>query len=372
MLNIKVKTKDILRAIRIVENAIEDDKTDSRNTGIYIETDENKLIFKGIGQNIFIKCECDANIIEEGNIIIKYKLIEEYLKKIDQETIEIVEKNSQIEIRNSESNARYTLIEYKKPIDAYISNGVEYIFDKKLLLENIENTQFAASTDITKTTINCIKFDVSKTTLKLVATDSYRLMYREVEMTENKTNENISVNLPLKTIQSLVKVLRESSSDELVLKSDGTKVLFKLNDVEILTKVVELQFPDYKTILETVKADKKIEIAKADFQKKLDLVQLFVRDKKERKDVAEFLFSADKLTINGNNDTAVVSENVLINKECEDIKIYLNVRFLLEYLNTVKNSKILEINLYDAVSAVILKEEDRSSNSIYLTMPLKL
>ena len=77
MLNIKVKTKDILRAIRIVENAIEDDKTDSRNTGIYIETDENKLIFKGIGQNIFIKCECDANIIEEGNIKNKYKLIEE-------------------------------------------------------------------------------------------------------------------------------------------------------------------------------------------------------------------------------------------------------------------------------------------------------
>ena len=67
-----------------------------------------------------------------------------------------------------------------------------------------------------------------------------------------------------------------------------------------------------------------------------------------------------------------MSENVLINKECEDIKIYLNGRFLLEYLNTVKNSKILEINLYDAVSAVILKEEDRSSNSIYLTMPLKL
>jgi len=34
MLNIKVKTKDILRAIRIVENAIEDDKTDSRNAAI--------------------------------------------------------------------------------------------------------------------------------------------------------------------------------------------------------------------------------------------------------------------------------------------------------------------------------------------------
>lgn len=372
MLNIRVKTKDILRSIRIVENAIEDDKTDSRNTGIYIETDENKLIFKGIGQNIFIKSECDASIIEHGNIIIKYKLIEEYLKKIDQEFIDIVEKNAQIEIKNGDSNAKYTLIEYKKPIEAYISNGVEYIFDKKLLLENIENTQFAASTDITKTTINCIKFDVVGNVLKLVATDSYRLMYREVEMNENVTDENISVNLPLRTVQSLIKVLKEGNSDNLVLKSDGTKVLFKLDDIEILTKVVELQFPDYKTILSNVKTDKKIEISKSEFHKKLDLVQLFVRDKKERRDVAEFVFSAEKLTINGNNDTALVSENVLINKDCDDIKIYLNVKFLIDYLNTVKNSKILEINLSDEVSAVLLKEEDRSSNSIYLTMPLKL
>ena len=46
MLDIKVKTKDFLRAIRIVENAI----TDDTKGGIYIETTEdNKLEFKAIG-----------------------------------------------------------------------------------------------------------------------------------------------------------------------------------------------------------------------------------------------------------------------------------------------------------------------------------
>ncbi|MBE2989795.1 hypothetical protein IMK14_03980, partial [Sneathia sp. DSM 16630] len=48
MLDIKVKTKDFLRAIRIVENAI----TDDTKGGIYIETTEdNKLEFKAIGYN---------------------------------------------------------------------------------------------------------------------------------------------------------------------------------------------------------------------------------------------------------------------------------------------------------------------------------
>ena len=72
MLDIKVKTKDFLRAIRIVENAI----TDDTKGGIYIETTEdNKLEFKAIGYNLFIKCYCDAFIINEGKILIKHKLI---------------------------------------------------------------------------------------------------------------------------------------------------------------------------------------------------------------------------------------------------------------------------------------------------------
>ena len=41
-------------------------------------------------------------------------------------------------------------------------------------------------------------------------------------------------------------------------KSDGTRVFFKFSNVEILTRVIELQFPDYKSILKSAQHDKKI------------------------------------------------------------------------------------------------------------------
>lgn len=369
MLDIKVKTKDFLRAIRIVENAI----TDDSKGGIYIETTEdNKLEFKAIGYNLFIKCYCEAFIINEGKILIKHKLIEEFLRKVKDEEVEIKEENKKIKLITSDSVSNYSLIEYEQTQDIDIINGVEYTLDKKTLLENIENTQFAASSDIEKPKINCIKFDVEEKILKLVATDSYRLMYREVEILENNTNENISVSIPLKITQALLKIFRETTLNKVTFRSEGTRVLFKLDDIEVITKVTELQFPDYVGILNNVKVDKKVKINKSDLHTALEKVQIFVRDKKEKKDVAEFLFTGDKLRISGFGEYGSTSSDVLIVKDCPDIKIYLNVKFIIEYLASVKNADILEINMSDEISAVLIKEDGNKNNNVYLTMPLKI
>ena len=63
---------------------------------------------------------------------------------------------------------------------------------------------------------------------------------------------------------------------------------------------------------------------------------------------------------------------MLIVKDCPDIKIYLNVKFIIEYLASVKNADILEINMSDEISAVLIKEDGNKNNNVYLTMPLKI
>lgn len=372
MFDIKVKTKDFLRAIRIVENAILDERIDNSRVGIYIETKEDKLEFRAMGYHLFIKCYCDAEIINEGKIVIKHRLVEEYLRKVIDEKVEIKEENNQIKIVTPDSISNYSLIEIDEIPELDVINGVEYIVDKKLLLENIEKTQFAATTDQEKAKINCLKFEVEDKTLKLVATDSYRLMYREIEIEENNTNENVSVSVPLKLTQALLKIFRESELNEIIFRSEGTKVLFKLDDIEVISKVVELQFPDYIAILDNVRVEKKIKVNKTDLYTALSKVLIFVRDKKERKDVAEFLFTENKLKISGYGEFGNGSSELNIIKDCPDIKIYLNVKFILEYLATVKNSEILEIDMSDEISAVLFKEDDNKNNNVYLTMPLKI
>lgn len=375
MLKIKVKRNDFLKSIRIVENAIEDDKMDGTNTGVYIECLKDRLEFKGIGNTQFIKCSCEANIIEEGNISIKYKLIEEYLKKIDDEEIEIIEKSSSIVVKASGGDVSFKLLEYVKPIELAIYNGAEYVFDKKRLLENVETTVFASSTDISKQSINSVKFDILENTLKIVATDSYRLMFRELDVLENSSNSISSINIPLKTIQTMIKVMKDSKAEEVIFKAEANKILFKIEDVqdvEVYSKVVEVEFPDYNSILKNVRTTKEVKVSNYELKKNLEIVSLFVKDKKERKDVAEFLFTSEGLHIKGSNELAAIDRKVNIDYEGEDIKIYLNVKYILDFLNTIKDERVIEIKLSEPLSPILMNNEMDSVDNKYLTMPLKI
>lgn len=371
MFNIKVKVKDFLRAIRIVENAIDDTRIDDKTNAISIETAGDKLIFKAIGFNMFIKCECKAMIIEEGKILLKYKLIEELLRKIDDEEVDIEEQNANSIIFKTKGNkVNCKLYPYTPNTEINMNIGNEYIFDKKVLMDAIENTVFCASTDSSKVNINCLKFDINDKVLKLVAADIARMIYKEIEIKENlNSKEAMSINLPLKAINALIKIYKDTISDEILLKTEGTKALFKFEDVEIYTKLSEAIFPDYqKEVLDKLEVNYKVSVAQKSLQKKLEIVNLFVKDKVQKKDVAELIFSEELLTIIGENDTAKTEQQIKIQSDA-NMKVFLNIKFITEYLSKLKNDDIINIYMSGERKAIQFKEKIES-NDVYIIMPL--
>lgn len=52
--------------------------------------------------------------------------------------------------------------------------------------------------------------------------------------------------------------------------------------------------------------------------------------------------------------------------------MYLNVKFILDYLYTIKNSDIIEMRIINPLAAIKIKEDKKHSKDIYVTMPLKV
>jgi len=77
MLNVKVDRKEILKAIQIVENSV-------------------TIILKGTDLELSINTEISGEINSEGKIVIKHKLIEEFLKQIADEKIELIEEQGKL------------------------------------------------------------------------------------------------------------------------------------------------------------------------------------------------------------------------------------------------------------------------------------
>ena len=180
MLNVKVDRKELLRAIQVVENAVTENKIREVLSGIYIEAVENKIILKGTDLELSINTEISGEITSEGKIVIKHKLIEEFLKQILDEKIELIEEQGKLVIKTDSTNTEFSLYDAENfPAQTKIELGVEYTFNKNKLLSYIENVKISASTDPENLAVNCIRFEIEENKLKLVSSDTYRLTYIE-------------------------------------------------------------------------------------------------------------------------------------------------------------------------------------------------
>ncbi len=372
MLNMTVDRKALLKAINIVEKAVTENKIREVLSGIYIETFDNRAVLRGTDLELSINTEIEAQIEEHGKIVIKHELIEEFLKQISDEKIVLAEEDGMLVIKTSATDANFSLYSAENyPIQSKLENGVEYVFLKEKLLNYIENIKISAATDVENLAVNCIRLEIEENKLKLISSDTYRLTYIEEDLEESQRNkENLIVSIPLKTIDGLIKIMKLAEESEIMLKSDGSKVYFKFSNVEILTRTIDLQFPDYKSILNSSKHDKKVLLNTKDFLSVLKRASIFVKENKEFRNGAVFKFENNKLTLTGTNDNARIKEKIIIIQEGENLKISLNVKFLIDYISTIQG-KVTVLELLNEKSSVIIKDEN-NPNSLYFTMPLAL
>ena len=372
MLHIIVDRKSLLRAMTIVENAVTENKIKEVLSGIYIETQGEKAILRGTDLELSINTEIEAQVEEDGRIVIKHKLIEEFLKQISDDKITLIEESGKLIIQASSTNTEFSLYNAENfPLQSKLENGVEYVFEKGELLNKIENVKISASPNPENLAVNCIRVEIEENKLKLISSDTYRLTYIEEDLEESQRNkENLSLSIPLKTIDGLIKIMKLIDEEKIVVKSDGSKVFFKLSNVEILTRTIDLQFPDYKSILNNSQHNKKILLNTKDFLSVLKRTAIFVRDNKESKNGGIFNFSNNKLLLTGTSENAQIKEEIVTIQEGEDLRISLNVKFLLDYISTIKG-KVTVLELLNNKSSVIVKDED-NDKSLYFTMPLAL
>ena len=369
MIDIKLNRREFLKMIQIVDNAIVDDKSNSSKTGTYVEVLDDKIVLKGMSDGLFIKAELPCEVIEKGEFIIRHKLMEEFLKQLDSEIIQIKEVNNKINIISGKSSSEFSIYQYEKMYEPKVGEVAMNIeFDRNELLNDINNVKFAADLQLGNKT-NCIRFEKERT-IKFISSDQHRLVYLERGIAEDD-GESLSISIPLRSINSLSKIMNQLDDEVINFRSDGARVLFKFKDVEVISKLNESPYPMYKPIIESISVcDKKATINIKDLTSMLKRIYVFVKDNKDKKDVALLVFKSNSLEILGRSDLAESSENLPIIYEGEELKIALNIRFILDYLQTIQDSEFIEVSLYSDVKPIFIK--DNLKNSLYLVAPTKI
>lgn len=379
-MHIKVNRQNFLTAVRIVEKSIKDNKIKPILSCVYAKVKDNKVYFTGTNLDTTIKTSIDVNeVIREGEVAFSPSIIDEYLKEIKDEFVVLrVENGNILFIETEDSTTEYdvfTTEDYPNTFENINLNENNFKFEmpSQELVEIFEKVLFSADTP-DNIAMNCIRIESNNKTLNFVSTNTYRLTYLKKDV-EKEIND-FAVSVPADTISSIVKIVKGLDNELIKIYKEDAHLYFKYKETTIITKLIELRFPNYADILSNITYDKKLSINNETFTNLLKRVLIFSRSNMESKYSSTYQFKHEtntesKLIISALNDIARINEELNISFEGEDLKISLNSKYLLEFIQNIPKEKELILEFMYANSAVKVYEKD-NEDYIYILMPLAL
>ena len=369
-MNLAVNRKELLKAVQVLKSFVQKRKGIKYLNQIELETNERCefLLLKNQNLKTTVQIMLKADIKEFGSITVDYVQLENILKFQTSEIVFLGSEEERLIISNGDKNKSILNRIDTKPVNTLYDNfgGTHIILEKNKFMDNLKKVSISASKEIENIAVHGVKIETTGETINYVGTDTYRLSY----LTNTFNSEKINLTLPLNIVNGLIKAEKLCTKDSLTLSIENRIVRINLGNVIVQTEITDLRFPDYKTILENTNYNKKISLSTKEFKDVLKRVLNVCKSNKESKNGAIFNFRNNKVTITATNEQTSLEEEISTLQKGEEVRVHLNVKFLLEFVNTVKD-KIIEIHLLNHTSSVLLNPENNNEYK-YFTMPMAL
>ena len=341
-------------------------------SNILIEAKKNQLILSSTDMDISIIEKISCNVMEDGATTINSQILYDIVRKIDDDSdIEIISNNGKLLTLRS-NGSRFSLACLPKedyPIIEKDNSGINIVLNSKILFKLIDKTKFAISNEETRYFLNGLYFNVSnennKNVVTLVGTDGHRLAKFSHEIDE-QINSISGVIIPKKTIYELSKLLSEIDT-EVSIAINSNKIVFTLNDIILISKLIDGSFPDYKRVIPSENNN----ILQINRDKLLSAVDRVSTIANEKSPVIKFKLLQNVLNLNTfNNESSTASEDMTIEYEGDEIEIGFNSKYIMDIVNNLEDNEI-SIYLKDNTSPVIA-QENSNANLIYVLMPMRV
>lgn len=371
---VKVNRVEFIQKLQIVQKSIEENKVKPIVSCAFVEAKNNLLTFCGTNLETTILTYLDGvEIIKSGKIVFQYQIVEEYLKQLRDEVIELHEEDGTLRIDAGDSSTEFNLMDsdlYPRVLTFEKTDDLKPKFSLKTkeLCEIFEKVKYACSVLATNPALSCVRIESDEQFIKFVGTDGYRLVYLT---RDNEMGEIVNISIPISAIEITTRLLHTIDDTDISLYMTNNQVFFKTDDILVSSRTIELAYPEYQGILTNITYDKKLTINAGDILKFLKRASIFVKNNTDSKYGAIFEFEQNKMKINGVSDIAQINEVVETEYSGEPLRISLNVKFMMEFIQNIPKDSNLTMELIKSNASVMIKEQDKE-DYIYILMPLAL
>lgn len=343
---------------------------------VLLKAEQGILKLSTTNLEIGINCIVRGKIEKEGEFTIDSKLFSDYVNLLPKGNVEIdLADNEMLKVDCENYNTKIKgLAAADFPVIPQVEKKDPIVCNVNDFRTAIAQVIFAVSTnesrnELTGVLIDFNTFEPGKITL--TATDSYRLAEKRIKHSVGQ-EEQTTVIVPAKTLSEVNRILSVykdaiEAPENIEISLADNQIVFSYDNVELISRLIEGQYPDYKQIIPKDTKSKAL-VHNAALTKAVKTNSLFSQS--GIFDINMSLSKQDGLKVSSTN--AQVGENeskIDVEFEGDDNSIVVNYRYLLDGLQNI-NSDELSVELIDSNTPCILKSKE-DEGYLYIIMPIK-
>lgn len=335
-------------------------------SNILLRTDGNRLLVAATNLEVATTQYIGAKIAKPGAITIPARLISEFVGSLPKDSIDLKVVNSNIHITSGKFHSVINGViadEFPELPTINEESSISYSINTDDFKQAVTQTIATASSDSTRPVLTGVYWHSHEGFLYLAATDGYRLSERRLV----ETSSEVSAIIPMQTLQEVLRTIVDDA-DTVEILFDETQVRFRINEAEIISRLVDGNFPDYRQLI-PAQSDINATVNKQEFVRVTKIAGLFARE------------SGGSITLTVDEETKLVSLHSIASEYGENTseltteatgsgQVTLNSRYLSEALSVV-DGDTLEFSFSGKLSPCILKSVKKDTNYYHVIMPLK-
>ncbi|MEO5627571.1 MAG: DNA polymerase III subunit beta [Candidatus Saccharimonadales bacterium] len=332
-------------------------------SNVLLKTVNNRLSIAATNLDIAITHYVGAKVAQEGSITVPARLMQDFVGSLPSGTITLELEDHKLHVSAGQYQSTINGVSAEDfPVMPAITTGTHWSLQSLALKKGLQQVVLAASSDESRPMLTGVYFHTVKEQLYLASTDSYRLAEKSLA----KLKEPANLLVPASAMQDLLRVLSDSD-DAVEITNDDQQVMFKVNDVELVTRLIEGNYPDYKKLIpasfNTVATVKRSELSNI-----TKVSSLFARES-----AGSVTFKVDETdqTISIHSIASQLGENTA--QAAAQVKgsgeITLNSRYLMDALGVI-NGEEVDFCFNGKLEACILKSTT-DKDYLHIIMPLK-
>ena len=327
-----------------------------------------ELTLSGYNTQTGIRTSFEAQIREEGRIVLNARLFGDIIRRMPDDII-VFSADEKYMVHLSCGDASFDILGLSAddyPELPEVDDEYSVTLPQKTLKAMIGQTAFAVSTNESRPVHTGSLFEIDDTGLTMVSVDGFRLALRHelLEKIDGGAFRFVAPGSALKEVENIC-----GDTEEMITVTRGKRhLLFSAGETQLICRRLEGEFLDYKNAIPRNNPIC-VEVANSALLQSLDRISVVISEK--LKSPVRCVFEEDRVLLSARTGNGEAKDICPTKGDGNGLEIGFNNRYLMEALRYAPADSVrLELNTN--ISPCVITPVDGSDNFLYMVLPVRL